>query len=173
VRGNSPWDEIIVPWPEATKEETMATKADFNAEEWSKLVEAPLLAGLRVSSASGGGKIREAIAVAKVYAAARQEQGDSALLDEIVASPPGVEQTASGDDPSAVVTARLHEALRIIDEKGSPEDTDAYRRFVVAVARAAAEAHEEGGFIGIGGRKISDEEAAALKEIQAVVDGAT
>ena len=35
---------------------------------------------------------------------------------------------------------------------------------------AAAEAHEEGGFIGIGGRKISDEEAAALKEIQAVVD---
>jgi hypothetical protein len=43
----------------------------------------------------------------------------------------------------------------------------------VAVARGAAEAHKEGGFIGIGGRKISDEEAAALKEIQAVVDGAT
>ena len=150
----------------------MATKADFNAEEWSKLVEAPLLAGLRVSSASGGGKIREAMAVAKVYAAARQAQGDSALLDEIVASPPGVEQTAPGDDPSAVVTARLHEALGIVDEK-SPDDADAYRKFVVAVARAAAEAHEEGGFIGIGGRKISDEEAAALKEIQAVVDGAT
>ena len=43
----------------------MATKADFNAEEWSKLVEAPLLAGLRVSKASGGGKIREAVAVAR------------------------------------------------------------------------------------------------------------
>jgi hypothetical protein len=151
----------------------MATKADFNAEEWSKLVEAPLLAGLRVSGASGGGKIREAVAVAKVYAAARQAHGDSALLDEIVASPPGVEQTAPGDDPSAVVTARLHEALGIVDTKGSPEDADAYRKFVVAVARGAAEAHKEGGFIGIGGRKISDEEAAALKEIQAVVDSAT
>jgi hypothetical protein len=139
----------------------MATKADFNAEEWSKLVEAPLLAGLRVSGASGGGKIREAVAVAKVYAAARQAHGDSALL------------TAPGDDPSAVVTARLHEALGIVDTKGSPEDADAYRKFVVAVARGAAEAHKEGGFIGIGGRKISDEEAAALKEIQAVVDGAT
>jgi len=150
----------------------MATKADFNAEEWSKLVEGPLLAGTWVSRTSGGGKIREAVAVAKVYAAGRQEQGDSALLDEIVASPPGSGGTAPGDDPSAVVRARLAEALRIIDEK-SPEDSDAYRSFVVAVARAAAEAHKEGGFIGIGGRKISDEEAAALKEIQAVVDAAT
>jgi hypothetical protein len=150
----------------------MATKADFNAEEWSKLVEAPLLAAVRVSKASGGGKIREAVAVAKVYGEARTQQGDSALLDEIVASPPGVEETAPGDDPAAVVTARLREALRIVDEK-SPEDSDAYRSFVVAVARAAAEAHKEGGFIGIGGRKISDEEAAALKEIQAEVDAAT
>ncbi len=138
----------------------MSTKADFNAEEWSKLVEAPLLAGMRVSGASGGGKIREAMAVAKVYAAARKEPGDSALLDEIVASPPGITEAAPGD---------LGEALRVVDEK-SPEDADAYRKFIVAVARAAAEAHEEGGFIGIGGRKISDEEAAALNEIQAVLD---
>lgn len=147
----------------------MATKAEFNAEEWSKLVEAPVLGGLWVSSASGGGRIREAMAVAKVYAAARKEQGDSSLLDEIVASPPGISEAAPSDDPAAVVKARLTEALRIVDEK-SPEDGDAYRSFVVAVARAAAEAHEEGGFIGIGGRKISDEEAAALKELQAVVD---
>jgi hypothetical protein len=150
----------------------MATKADFNADEWAKLVEAPLLAGMRVSGASGGGKIREAVAIAKVYAQGRKEQGDSALLDEIVASPPGVTEMEAGDDLAAVVTARLREALRIVDEK-SPEDADAYRKFVVTVARAAAEAHEEGGFIGIGGHKISDEEAAALKEIQAEVDAAT
>ena len=150
----------------------MATKADFNAEEWSKLVEAPLLAGMRVSGASGGGKIREAMAVAKVYAAARKEPGDSVLLDEIVASPPGITEAAPGDDASAVVSTRLREALRVVDDK-SPEDADAYRKFIVAVARAAAEAHEEGGFIGIGGRKISDEEAAALNEIQAEVDAAT
>jgi len=150
----------------------MATKADFNAEEWSRLVEAPLLAGMRVSEASGGGKIREAMAIAKVYAHARQDQAASGLLDEIVGSPPGVSATSAGDDLAAVVTTRLREALRIVDEK-SPEDSDAYRSFVVAVARAAAEAHEEGGFIGIGGRKISDEETAALNEIQAEVDAAT
>jgi hypothetical protein len=147
----------------------MATKADFNAEEWSKLVEAPVLAAMRVSGASGGGRIREAMAIAKVYAHARREQGDSALLDEIVASPPAIAEAVPGDDVSAVVSARLAEGLRIVDDK-SPEDADAYRGFVVTVARAAAEAHEEGGFIGIGGRKISDEEAAALNEIQAVID---
>jgi hypothetical protein len=150
----------------------MATKADFNADEWSKLVEAPLLAGMRVSEASGGGKIREAMSIAKVYAHARQDQADSALLDEIVGSPPGVSEMAAGDDLSEVVTARLRDALEIVDQK-SPEDSDAYRKFIVAVARAAAEAHEEGGFIGIGGRQISDEEAAALNEIQAEVDAAT
>src|SRR5687768_13971411 len=46
-----------VPCGQATKEDAMPTKADFNAEEWSRLVEAPLLAGMRVSEASGGGKI--------------------------------------------------------------------------------------------------------------------
>ena len=37
-------------------------------------------------------------------------------------------------------------------------------------AEAAAKAHKEGGFIGIGGKQVSAEEQAALDEIQAVLD---
>ena len=40
------------------------------------------------------------------------------------------------------------------------------------VAQAAAEAHKEGGFIGIGGKPISDKEQAALDEIS-VLDEAS
>jgi len=58
----------------------MTAKADFNAEEWSTLVEAPLLAGMRVVTAERGGTLKESLAVGKTYAAARRHQ-QAALAD--------------------------------------------------------------------------------------------
>jgi hypothetical protein len=151
----------------------MATKADFNAEEWSTIVEAPLLAGMRVVAADRGGTIRESLAIGKVYSEARRVQGQSELLDELVASPPAIDRQRlqGAGDVAGVSTDRLREALRLMSEKGSAEDVDSYKRFVVAVAQAAAEAHKEGGFIGIGGKRISEDEKAALDEIRAALDG--
>jgi len=150
----------------------MTSKADFNAEEWSTLAEGPLLAGVRVVKSDRGGTIRESFAMSKVYAAARQSQGENALLDELVATPPAVDTQklqASGD-PAAAVGERLRAAVGIIGEKGAPEDVDAYKRFVLAVAQAAAEAHKEGGFVGIGGKPISEQEQAALDEIRTILE---
>ena len=147
-------------------------KADFNAEEWSTVVEGPVLAGLRVVAAGRGGTVRESLAIGRVYNEARQHQGANELLDELVSSPPGADtkELQGADDLAAATTSRLREALSILGQKGSPEDVDAYKQFVVSVARAAAEAHKEGGFIGIGGKRISDEEQVALDEIQAALD---
>jgi len=69
----------------------MTTKSDFDAEAWSTVVEAPLMAAMRVAAAERGGTIRESMAVAKGYAEARRHQGESELLDAIVASPPGLD----------------------------------------------------------------------------------
>ena len=150
----------------------MTSKADFNADEWSTLVEAPVLAGMRVVSSGRGGTIRESLAMAKVYTEARRNQGDSDLLDALAYSPPAVspQQLQGGSDIAALSSERLREALRSIGEKGSPEDVEQYKRFVLSVAQAAAEAHKEGGFIGIGGKQISAEEQAALDEIRATLD---
>ncbi len=149
----------------------MATKSDFTADEWSTIVEGPLLAGMRVVKAARGGTIRESLAIGKVYAEARQSQGASELLDSLVASPPAVDpqQLQGAGDISTLATERLQEALRLLEAKSAPEDTQAYRQFILSVARAAAEAHKGGGFIGIGGRKISEEEQAALDELGEVV----
>jgi hypothetical protein len=146
----------------------MTTKAAFNAEEWSTIVEAPVLAGLRVASADRGGTIRESIAVAKVYTAARQQHGESELLDELAASPPSVdtERIKGAGDPASASRERLREALPILEEKGTPDEVEAYKRFVLSVAEAAARAHKEGGFIGIGGKEISPAEQAALDELR-------
>ncbi len=150
----------------------MTSKADFNAEEWSTLAEGPLLAGIRVVTSERGGTIRESFAMSKVYAAARQSQGESALLDELVATPPAMDPQKlqqGGDDPAAAVGERLRAAVGILGEKAATEDVEAYRRFVLAVAQAAAEAHKEGGFVGIGGKQVSAQEQAALDEIRSVL----
>jgi hypothetical protein len=145
----------------------VTSKADFNADEWATVVEGPLLAGLRVVAASRGGTIRESVAMAQVYGEARKAQGESEFLDALVSSPPAVDsqQVKARGDIAAASDERLREALRIVGEKGSGADVEEYKRFVVEVAEAAAKAHKEGGFIGIGGKEISAEEQAALDEI--------
>jgi hypothetical protein len=151
----------------------MTSKADFNAEEWATVVEGSVLAGMRVVAAHRGGTIRESLAVAKVYTAARQAQGDSEFLDALVSSPPAVdaqEVRARGSDLATVSSERLREALRIVREKATPDELEEYKRFVIQVAEAAAKAHKEGGFIGIGGKEISPEEQAALDQIQQILD---
>ena len=155
----------------------MTKKADFNADEWSTIAEGPLLAGMRVITAARGGTIRESLAMGQTYAKARQQHGESELLDDLVSAPPSVDpnrERAAGDLASAS-SERLREALRLLEEKATPEEVDSYKRFVLAAAEAAANAHKEGGFMGIGGKQVSDEEQAALDEIAATLelDGGT
>ena len=135
------------------------------------MAEGPLLAGMRVVTASGGGKIRESLAMAKTYAGAREQQGDSELLDELVAAPPAMEpgRTGKDSDIGALAQDRLREAVQLLEPKASPEEVEAYKRFTLSVAQAAANAHKEGGFLGIGGKQVSDTEQAALDEIAATL----
>ncbi len=150
----------------------MTKKADFNADEWSTIVEGPPLAGMRVITAARGGTIRESLAMGQTYARARQQQGESELLDELVASPPSVDPNAvrAAGDLGRASSERLREALQLLEQKASTEEIDAYKRFVLAVAEAAAKAHKEGGFLGVGGKQVSDEERAALDDIAATLE---
>jgi hypothetical protein len=150
----------------------MTRKADFNAEEWSTVVDGPLYAGMRVISADRGGTLRESIAMGRVYQEARTHHGESELLDELVKSPPSIDPDRlreAGGDLSALATERLREAIRILEAKATPEEVDAYKRFVMTVAQAVASAHKEGGFLGIGGKQISDAENQALDEISSAL----
>jgi hypothetical protein len=143
----------------------------YSPEEWSIVAEAPLVAGARVVAAERGGTIRESLAVGRVYSASRELHGESALLDELVASPPSIElrRIRAIDDPVAASNERLRAALAILAQKATLEDLDAYKGFVLAVAQSVAEAHREGGFAGIGGEEVSEREQAALDQISAVL----
>jgi hypothetical protein len=146
----------------------MTTKADFNAEEWETVVQGPLYAGMRVIAADRGGTLRESLAMGRAYQAAREKGGDSELLDELVKSPPSVDPERvreAGGDIAAVAAERLRAAMGTLEAKATPEEVDSYKRFVMTVAQAVAGAHKEGGFLGIGGKQISDSENQALDEI--------
>jgi hypothetical protein len=150
----------------------MTRKADFNAEEWSTVVEGPLYAGMRVISADRGGTLRESLALGRAYQEAREGHGESELLDEMVKSPPSIDPSRlreAGGNIAALASERLREAIGILDAKATPEEIDAYKRFVMTVAQAVASAHKEGGFLGIGGKQISDAENQALDEISSAL----
>src|SRR4051812_22048359 len=146
----------------------MTRKADFNAEEWSTLVEGPLYAGMRVATADRGGTLRESLALGRVYQEARQRQGQSELLDELVKSPPTIDREqvqAAGGNIGEMAAQRLRTAMDMLSAKATPAEVDDYKRFVMTVAQAVAGAHKEGGFLGIGGTEISDAENHALDEL--------
>ena len=149
----------------------MTKKTDFNADEWSTLVEGPLLAGMRVITAGRGGTLRESLAMGQTYAQARRQHGESELLDDLVSTPPAMDPSRfrSGDDISAVSKERLREAVQLLEQKATPEEAEAYKVFVLALAEAAAKAHREGGFMKVGGKQVSEGEQAALDEIAATL----
>ena len=151
----------------------MTTKAEFNAEEWERLVQAPALAGLMVILAERGGKIRESIALGRAYAEARRDDG-SELLQQIVSTAPQLDPASMGpaDQLPAQLPERIREAVRIVEEKGTPEEALEYRQFILRLADVAAHAHKEGGVLGIGGKEVSPQEQAVLDQLASTLGSA-
>jgi hypothetical protein len=142
----------------------MTGKADFTEEEWDTVLEGPTSAGMLVTSAERGGTFREAIAMAKVYAEARAEHGESELLDEIAGHRPEVDHTRSHsyDELEQHALGRIRDAVALVDAKASTEEAADYRRFVQTVAQRVAEAKKEKGSTD----GVSEHEQHALDQIE-------
>jgi hypothetical protein len=103
-----------------------------------------------------------------VYQEARTHHGESELLDELVKSPPSIDQQRLREGQGnigALAQQELRDAIGVLQTKATPDEADSYKKFVMTVAQAVAGAHKEGGFLGIGGKEVSDEENKALDEI--------
>jgi hypothetical protein len=144
----------------------MTTKSQFNADEWDRVSQAPALAALMVMLADRGGAIRESIALGKAYAEARRDAG-SELVEQLLASPPRLDPASMGPLAQAreQLPERIREAVRTVEGKATPEETEQYRSFILRVADVVAHAAKEGGVLGIGGKQVSEQEQAALDEL--------
>jgi len=145
----------------------MTRKADFNAEEWSVVLEGPLMAGMLVMASDRGGTLRETVSMAQAYVEARRQHATSELLDDIVASNPQLDPGRMGSPKDLRTTGvqRLREALEVVERKATPEEAADYKRFIGGLADTVAHAHREGGVLGFGGKEVSDSEQAALDDI--------
>jgi hypothetical protein len=139
----------------------MTSKADFTAEEWQLILEAPPSAGMIVVTAQRGGSFREAIAMAKAYVEARKQHGKSELLDDIVAAKPERDHTHyhSADELRQHGLQHLRDSVFLLQTKATPEEVEEYRRFIVTLSTEVAAAHREHG------QQVSEPEQAAINDI--------
>lgn len=152
----------------------MTGKAEFNAEQWSVVVGAPLMSAMMVLAADRGGSVRESVAVARAYGEGR-EQHEGEFMSALLATPPAAatKRPAKREELHDDALAGLREAIAILERVGTEDELVEYKRFVFSLAEAVACAHREGGFLGIGGTEVSAPEQAALDEIAAVFDEAS
>jgi len=144
----------------------MTAKSDFTPQEWETVLEGPTAAGLMIAASQRGGTFRESYSIAKAYADARREHGASQLLDDIVGEKPKVERphVHSVDELKQQSLEQLRQGLALVQQKGTPEDADQYKQFVVGLAARVAEAHREG-FLGFTGDRVSDSERQAVSDV--------
>lgn len=157
----------------------MAGKADFTPEEWSQLLKAPFMTALVVVAASPSGPIgvvKEMFSVAKLVAETKAKGGGSPLVSAVVAeltTREGMEQAKpteiqglKPDEARARALAECRKAAALVDRKAAG-DAAAFKGWLQEVAQRVAQASREGGFLGIGGTLVSDEEQAALRDTAA------
>jgi len=53
----------------------------------------------------------------------------------------------------------------LVDRKASKEEAEGVKRWLVAIAQRTAEAAKEGGFLGIGGTRVSETETVAIRDV--------
>ena len=142
----------------------MSTKQDFTEQEWEQIIAGPPGAGMLVITAQRGGMFKETLSMAKAYAEARQQHGQSELLDEIVATKPKLDHTRyhSPEELREHVLSQLGEARTVLAAKGSPEELEQYRGFVMNLTHHVAAAHKESD----GKDGVSEAEQAAIDSIQ-------
>ena len=139
----------------------MTAQADFTEDEWKLILEGPTSAGLLVITADKGGTFRETFSMAKAYGEARQQRGQSELLDTIAATKPAVDKDRpkSPEELKSHALKKVTDAVAVLEQKATPEEVEDYRQFVLALSERVASAHKEHG------QEISDKERGAIDEL--------
>ena len=156
----------------------MTAKADYTDEEWALLMQTPatggmlvIMADLHVTSMVGELKgMFKGMMEQPVPEGAQELIGS--LLEDIKAKSENKEKMetpdTSGKDAAAVkaeMVQSISDVASLVDTKCSEDEASGYKQWLMGVAEATAEAGKEGGFLGIGGVRVSDKEKAAMEEI--------
>lgn len=155
----------------------MATRADFTDEEWARLGRAPLLAGVAITLADPGGPIeavKEYSAALKTLLEAAREGGFGefvqSVAEDVAAAAKQRENPMAGFHPDRrraleEILDELRGVHSLLVEKAATEDLEDFREWIRMSSQRAALAAKEGGFLGIGGTRVSEAEQQMLETL--------
>lgn len=157
----------------------MTIRDDFTADEWEKLENAPIYAGMAIITGDPAltSVFKESAAMAKALIENPIPSGGEELVGDIIADfrkkvenkEKFEEPEFESKDPQSVQT-QLYEYLgdvaAIVDAKAPAAEAAGYKEWVMSVAQSVAEAGKEGGFLGIGAVRVSDQEKAVLSNLR-------
>ena len=157
----------------------MTSKTDFTDEEWTRIKRAPFVAGMAISLADPGGPIeavKESSATLKSVLAAAKSADRGDMVQQIAAdvtedarahhNPLSGFKPAKGATAGVEILDELRAVGRIVSEKTTPEDTEAFRSWILDTAQAAADAAKEGGFMGFHAERVSEGEKRMLDSVR-------
>ena len=159
----------------------MLTKTDFTSDEWTVIRRAPFTAGLVVVAASPSGPIgmvKEMFAVSKTLADIKLRGASSGLVKAVVAdletaegrqSVPTELEAKTPDQLRRAALDACRQAAAIVETKGEPDEAQAFKGWLVSIGQKVAEAAKEGGFLGFGGTRVSEQETSALKALSSAL----
>lgn len=162
----------------------MELKGEFDPQDWQRIVAMPMLVGMAVTAADPGGlwgAVKESTAMTSTLL--RSDGDGNALVEAVVKgfSEPEtrgavtgiLRDEVKGKQPAQIVDALLAEVERLSILVGSkaPDVAPGFRAWLMDLATKVAEAGTEGGFLGFGGVKVSDKEAATLERLRGALSG--
>ena len=162
----------------------MVDKSSFSPEEWARIRDSVMMAGLAVSLAEPSGLIgmlQEGAASARALKEIKADDRASDLFRAIAAEFDTAEGRAGlradmsamlkGKSPTEARRAAidvLSQAVTILESR-APFEAAGFKRWLHDVAVHVAEAAKEGGFLGFGGTPVSDAEKATIADIDRAI----
>jgi len=158
----------------------VTTKDDFTEDEWTRVLRAPMVAGMAISLADPGGPIEATKETMATVRTATNPPSHEQLLAEVALELQaevqqhrnplkGFKPDGTGVSPSDLVLDELRAVAGIVASKATTEEAAAFGTWLVAAAKAAADAAKEGGFMGFHAERVSEREQAMLDQVRGAV----
>lgn len=170
----------------------MSIKDAFSDDEWFLLGSMPGMIGAAMSNAAPSGvigTIKEMSAAMRSSVQGRQDYPDSELINALIVKAENWddakakvaeyrelakkrmenESIKTREDLQKMAMADCKAAALLVDERCSAEESRAYKRWTVSVARNVAEAAKEGSILGFGGERVSPTERELLTQIESTL----
>ena len=165
---------------------------DYTEDEWFLLTSTPSIVGSAMAAAGRSGLIgsmKEAFASVKTLTGAKKAYPDNDLIASLLSQATNRQEAlekAKAYRDKAVARLKEHDVnsaeelaglavedcravSQILDTKATPDQAEQYKAWAMSVAQNVAEAAKEGGFFGIGGERVSEQEQALLDQVSSAL----